>query len=87
MLPMELPGGWLAMKRIVWLMLASLIVAQTGCASHQEASADQPGWACRQLDGRNQVKRGPSQESEPVGVAAVLVVWPVLAGACWASRS
>lgn len=89
------------MVRTRCLLLAVLAVTQVGCANHGNQYADtstaRPNWACRQLDKvkeRTQEKtrqdaehgfgRGGGDAGSAVGV---LIMWPILAGACAASRS
>jgi len=88
----------LTMVRPKHLLLAGLAILQAGCAGqdrkgYADAGSGRPPWACRMLNNR----ASQSTDRDPPGhsvsqvdlgaVAAVLVVWPVLAGACLAARS
>lgn len=81
------------MARTGRLLLAFAIIAQVGCASRGDPYAEGRGppseWTCRVLDSVEQhpIQTTPNQAGVDAGAAAlVLVVWPVLAGACLASR-
>ena len=69
--------------------------------THADAAVARPNWACRNLDGANRSDGQAAARrialADPPGFPAVqqdagavfgaLVVWPVLAGICLASRS
>jgi len=96
---MRLHRKKMAMDRTGVLLLASLAIAQTGCAGggSKTAIADPAyeGWACHQLEkAKEDTARRESQggsfagtHNDPGAAVGALVVGSILAGACLISRS
>ncbi len=83
-----------------WRLPAVVLVRmQAGCVASRtadgqyggvaDAGRPREGFACRMLHGDSTVasRHHSTGSGDGYAVAAVLVLWPVLAGACWASRA